>query len=79
MFPFLIENDLLGIEFISLTLAVPFRTLLGPLVGVPQTLVNEVVCQRGRVLIVSKVFMGFFDLLRLHSNVICNIFYKNCL
>ena len=52
MLPFLIENELLGITLLSLTLAVAFRSLLGSFVGILQSLVNEVICQRLRALIV---------------------------
>ena len=58
MLPFLIENDLLGITLLSLTLAFNFGSLLGIFVGVLQTQVIEVICQRIRVLIVRKVFLG---------------------
>ena len=71
MLPFLIENDLLGITLLSLTLAFNFGSLLGIFVGVLQTQVIEVICQRIRVLIVRKVFMSLVEMLRLHSNVTC--------
>ena len=71
MLPFLIENDLLGITLLSLTLAFNFGSLLGIFVGVLQTQVIEVICQRIRVLIVRKVFLGLVKMLRLHSNVTC--------
>ena len=76
MFPLLIENYLLGIALLSLTITVAFRSPLGPFVGALQTLVNEVVCQRVRVLIVRKVFMGLVKMLRLHSNLKCFYFYR---
>ena len=75
--PFLIENDLLGITLLSLTLAFNFGSLLGIFVGVLQTQVIEVICQRIRVLIVRKVFMSLVEMLRLHSNVICSYILMN--
>ena len=79
MLPLLIENDLLGIALLSFTLIVEFSSLLGPFAGVSQTLVKEFICQRVRVLIVRKIFMGFVNMLRLHSIIMCLYILKNYL